>query len=34
MHQTIRAYREEFDADSPEEATLADTGIDAETLYA
>lgn len=34
MQQTIRAYREEFDADSPEDAVLSDAGIDAETLQA
>lgn len=32
MQETLRAYREEFDADSPEEAVLADAEIDAETL--
>lgn len=34
MQQTVRAYREEFDTDSPEDAVLSDTEIDGETLQA
>ena len=34
MQQTVRAYREEFNADSPEDAVLSDSGIDSETLQA
>ncbi len=32
MQQTLRTYREEYDADSPEDAVLSDAGIDSETL--
>lgn len=32
MQQTVRNYREEFDADSPEDAILSDSKIDRETL--
>lgn len=34
MQREVRAYREEFDAGSPEEAVLADAGIDGEELRA
>ena len=32
IQQTVRAYREEYDAESPEDAVRSDTGIDSETL--
>jgi len=32
MQQTVRDYREEFNADSPEDAILSDREIDAKTL--
>lgn len=32
MKATVRSYREEFDADTPEEAVLSDAEIDRETL--
>lgn len=34
MRDEIRAYREEFDADSPEDAAVRDDDVDAETLRA
>ncbi|MFC3959186.1 DUF7342 family protein [Halovivax cerinus] len=34
MQQTVQTYREEFDAESPEDAVLSNSGIDTETVQA
>lgn len=34
MRETVRSYREEFDAESPEDAVLSDAEIDRDTLQA
>ncbi|THE66822.1 hypothetical protein D8Y22_01500 [Salinadaptatus halalkaliphilus] len=34
MQQTVRTYRDEYDAESPEDAVLSETAIDGETLQA
>lgn len=34
MQQTVQTYREKFDADSPEDAVLSDSGIDTATVQA